>query len=92
MTHYGHALRSAADPLEADKQVVKRHGLALYHAAPSLTADREVVMAAVERRSGVEVEWGSGVAECQSVVGSEAKWSCTYAGTGCRTVPILCIT
>ena len=59
VTHYGHALRSAADPLEADKQVVKRHGLALYHAAPSLTADREVVMAAVERRSGVEVEWGS---------------------------------
>ena len=25
----------------------------------SITADREVVMAAVERRSGVEVEWGS---------------------------------
>ena len=42
----------------------------------SIKADREVVMAAVERRSGVEVEWGSGVAECRSVVGSEAKWSC----------------
>ena len=42
----------------------------------SITADREVVMAAVERRSGVDVEWGSRVAECQSVVGSEAKWSC----------------
>jgi hypothetical protein len=31
VTHYGHALRSAADPLEADKQVVKRHSLAFYH-------------------------------------------------------------
>ena len=42
----------------------------------SIKADREVVMAAVEQCSGVDVEWGSGVAECRSVVGSEAKWSC----------------